>query len=186
MIQWVLAIWYLVLLPYKSSLENFEHYFDSMWNECNCAVVWTFFGPALLWDWSEKWPFPVLWPLLSFPDLRAYWVQHFNSIIFGIWNSSAGIPSLSLALLVLMLPKAYLTLHSRMAGSKWVITPLWLSVSLRPFLYSFSVYLCHLFLISSTSIKSIPFLSFIVPIVAWIFHLVSLIFFFYAWLYSNW
>ena len=25
----------------KSSLENFEHYFDSMWNECKYAVVWT-------------------------------------------------------------------------------------------------------------------------------------------------
>ena len=27
-------------------------------------------------------PFPVLWPLLSFPNMLAYWVQHFNSIIF--------------------------------------------------------------------------------------------------------
>ena len=33
---------------------------------------------AFLWDWNENWPFPVLWPLLSFPDLLAYWVQHFN------------------------------------------------------------------------------------------------------------
>ena len=24
----------------KPSLENFEHYFSSMWNECNCAVSW--------------------------------------------------------------------------------------------------------------------------------------------------
>ena len=28
----------------KLGLENFEHYFASMWNECNCVVVWTFFG----------------------------------------------------------------------------------------------------------------------------------------------
>ena len=28
----------------KPSLENFEHYFASVWDECNCAVVWTFFG----------------------------------------------------------------------------------------------------------------------------------------------
>ena len=34
-------------------------------------VVWTFFGIALLWDWNENWPFPVLWPLLSFPNLLA-------------------------------------------------------------------------------------------------------------------
>ena len=66
----------------KSSLKNFEHYFASLWNECNCVVVWTFFGYALLWDWNENWPFPVLWPLLSFPNLLAYWVQHFWSIIF--------------------------------------------------------------------------------------------------------
>ena len=53
-----------------------------MWDECNFAVVWAFFGTAFLWDWNENWPFPVLWPLLSFPNLLAYWVQHFHSIIF--------------------------------------------------------------------------------------------------------
>ena len=47
----------------------------------NCAEVWTFFGIAFLWDWNENWPFPVLWPLLSFPNVLAYWVQHFHSII---------------------------------------------------------------------------------------------------------
>ena len=53
-------------------LENFDHYFTSMWDECNCAVVWAFFGIA----------FPVLWPLLNFPNLLAYWVQHFHITIF--------------------------------------------------------------------------------------------------------
>ena len=57
-------------------------YFTSMWDECNCVVVWEFFGIVFLWDWNENWPFPVLWPLLSFPNLLAYWVQHFHSIIF--------------------------------------------------------------------------------------------------------
>ena len=52
---------------------------------------------------------------------------------FRIWNSSAGIPSLPLALFVVMLPKAHLTLHSRISGSRWVITALWLSGSLRSF-----------------------------------------------------
>ena len=66
----------------KSGLENFKHYFTSMWDECNCAVVWAFFGIAFVWDWNENWPFPVLWPRLSFPNLLAYWVQHFHSIIF--------------------------------------------------------------------------------------------------------
>ena len=59
----------------KPGLENFEHYFTSVWDECNWAVVWTFFGIAFLWDWNENWPFPVLWPLLSFLNLLAYWVQ---------------------------------------------------------------------------------------------------------------
>ena len=66
----------------KPGLENFEHYFTSVWDECNCAVVWAFFAIAFLWDWNENWSFPVLWPLLSFPYLLAYWVQHFHSIIF--------------------------------------------------------------------------------------------------------
>ena len=109
------------------SLENFEHYFASVWDDCNCAVVWKFFGIAFLWDWNENWPFPVLWPLLSFPNLLAYWVQHFYSIIFRIWISSTGIPSPPLALFVEM-PKAHLTLHSRMSGSRWVITPSWLQM----------------------------------------------------------
>ena len=75
-----------------------------------------------------------------------------------------------------MFPEAHLTLHSRMSGSKWVITPSWLSGSWRSFLYSSSVYSCHLFLISSASFRSMPLLSFIVPIFAWNVPLVSLIF----------
>ena len=98
MIQRILAIWYLVPLPFLKpastsgrswfldcwslpGLENFEHYFTSMWDECNCAIVWASFGITFLWDWNENWPFPVLWPL-SFPNLLAYWMQHFHSIIF--------------------------------------------------------------------------------------------------------
>ena len=78
-----LNIWnFTVHLLLKPGLENFEHYFTSMWDECNCAVVWVFFSIAFLWDWNENRPFPVLWPLLSFPNLLAYWVQHFHSIIF--------------------------------------------------------------------------------------------------------
>ena len=39
----------------KPGLENFEYYFASLWDEC------------------KNRPFPTLWPLLSFPDLPAYW-----------------------------------------------------------------------------------------------------------------
>ena len=63
----------------------------------------------------------------------------FTASSFRIWNSSTGIPSPPLALFIVMLPKAHLTLHSRMSGSRWVITPLWLSGSWRSFLYSSSV-----------------------------------------------
>ena len=66
----------------KPGLENFKHHFTSLWNECNCVVVWTLFGIAFLRDWNENWPFPVLWPLLNFPNLLAYWVQHVLKIIF--------------------------------------------------------------------------------------------------------
>ena len=68
-----LNIWkFLVQVLLKPSLGNFELYFASMWDECNCVVVWTLFGIAFLWEWNENWPFPVLWPLLSFPNLLAY------------------------------------------------------------------------------------------------------------------
>ena len=78
-----LNIWkFTVHILLKPGLENFDHYFTNVWDECNCAVVWTFFHIAFLCDWNENWPFPALWPLLSFPDLLAYWVLHFNSIIF--------------------------------------------------------------------------------------------------------
>ena len=99
----------------------------------------------------------------------------FTASSFRIWNSSTGIPSPPLALFIVMLSKAHLTSHSRMSGSRWVITPLWLSRSWSSFLYSFSVYSYHLFLISSTSVRSIPCLSFIKPIFAWNIPLVSLI-----------
>ena len=73
---------FIVHVLLRPGLENFEHYLASVWNECNCVAVWTFFGIAFLWDWDENWPFPVLQPLLSFPNFLAFWVQHFYSIIF--------------------------------------------------------------------------------------------------------
>ena len=48
-------IWkFTVHILLKPGLENFEHYFTSMWDECNCAVVWAVFGIAFLWDWNEN------------------------------------------------------------------------------------------------------------------------------------
>ena len=95
---------------------------------------------------------------------------------FKIWNSSARIPSPPLALFVVMLPNTLLTSHIRMSGSTWVITPSWLSGSLRPFLYNSFVYSCYIFSISSAFVKSLPFSSFIVPIFVGNIPLVSPVF----------
>ena len=76
-----LNIWkFSVYILLKPSLKDFEYYFANMWNECNCVVVWAFFGIAFVWDWNENCPLPVLWPLLSFPNSLAYWVHHFHSM----------------------------------------------------------------------------------------------------------
>ena len=170
-----LNIWkFTVHVLLKPGLENFEHYFTSVWDECNCAVVWAFFGVAVPWDWNEN----------LFQSCGHSWVFQICGHIecstltassFRIWNSSTGIPSPPLALFVVMLHKHHLTLHFRMSGSRWVITPSWLSGSWSSFLYS-SVYSCYLFLISSASVRSIPFLSFTELIFAWNVPLVSLIF----------
>ena len=56
-----LHIWkFTVNILLKPGLENFDPYFTSVWDECNCVLVWAFFGIAFLWDWNENWPFPVL------------------------------------------------------------------------------------------------------------------------------
>ena len=170
MIQQILATWSLVPLPFlnlawtsgslrfryllKPGLENFEHYFTSMWDEYNCVAFLIFFGIAFLRDWNENWPFPLLWPLLSFPISWHIESNTFTASSFRIWNSSTGIPSPTLALFIVMLPKAHLSLDSSVSGSRWVITPLCSSGSLISFLHSSSVYSCHLFLISSASVRS--------------------------------
>ena len=64
---WQLDLWFLCLsksslniwkftvhILLKPGLENFEHHFTSLWDECNCAIVWAFFGIAFLWDWNEN------------------------------------------------------------------------------------------------------------------------------------
>ena len=82
MIQQMLAIWSLVPLPFLKpawtsgssrftycwslALENFEHYFTSVWDECNCVVVWAFFG--------EGNGTPLQYSCLENPrDSRAWW-----------------------------------------------------------------------------------------------------------------
>ena len=114
-----LNIWkFTVHVLLKPGLENFEHYFTSMWDECNCAVVWTFFGIAFLWDWNKTdlfqsrghcWVFQICWYIEC---------STFTASSFRIWKSSTGIPSPPLALFIVMLSKSHLTSHSRMSGSR--------------------------------------------------------------------
>ena len=192
MIQQMLAIWSLVPLPFLNSICTsesswFTYYWSLDWRilskillayEMSAIVRWfqhslalPFFGIGMKTDLFQFcghcWVFQICWPTEC---------STVTASSFKIWNSSTAIPSPPLALFVVMLPQAHLTSHSRMSGSGWMITPLWLSWSWRSFLYSSSVYSCHLFLISSASVRSIPFLPFIVPIFAWNVPLVSLIF----------
>ena len=160
----------------KPGLENFEHYFSSMWDEYNCAVVWAFFGIAffgigmktdLFQSCGHCWVFQICWHIEC---------SIFTASSFRIWNSSTRIPSPPLALFVAMISKAHLThIPGCLALDEWS-HPSWLSGSWRSFLYSSSVYSCHLFLISSASVRPRPFLSFIKPIFAWNVPLVSLVF----------
>ena len=44
-----LNIWkFMIHVLLNPGLENFEHYFTSVWDEFNCVVVWAFFGIAIL------------------------------------------------------------------------------------------------------------------------------------------
>ena len=90
-----------------------------------------FFGTGmkthLFQSCGHCWVFQICWHIECSP---------FTASSSKIWNSSPGIPSLPLALFIVMLSKAHLTSHSRRSGSRWVTTPSWLSWSWRSFLYS--------------------------------------------------
>ena len=133
-----LNIWkFMVHMLLKPGLENSDHYFTSIWDECIYVVLWAFFvGIGMKTDRFQScghcWVFQICWHIES---------SSLTVSSFRIWNSSVGIPSPPLAVFVVMLPKAHLTSHSRMSGSRWVITPSWLSGSWRSFC---SVLLCIL------------------------------------------
>ena len=65
----------------KPSLENFQHFSAGTWDECNCELVWIFFGNTFFWDSNENHlSSPVATDAIS--KFAGLWVQHFNSIIF--------------------------------------------------------------------------------------------------------
>jgi len=91
-------------------------------------------GVAKSQTWLSDWTELNWWPLVSFQICWHVECNTFTASSFRIWNSSAGTPSPSLALIIVMLPKAHLTSHSSMSRSKWVITRWsWLSGSLKSF-----------------------------------------------------
>ena len=144
-----LYVWkFLVHVVLKLSWKDFEHNLASIWNEHNCIVVWTsltlsFFGIRMKTDLFQSsghcWVFKIGWHI---------YCSILIASCFRIWNSSAGIPSPSLALLIIMFPKAQVTSYLRMSDSRRLTTPLWSSQSLRHFcivllciLATFSFYL---------------------------------------------
>ena len=145
MIQRVLEIWSLVPLPFlnpawTSVSLQFMYSWSLAWRilsiillvcemraivqEFEQCLALPFFGIGMKPDPSS------LWPLLISQICGHIEYSTFTASSFRIWNSSTGIPSPPLAWFVAMLPKAHLTLHSRMSGSRWVITPSRLSGSL--------------------------------------------------------
>ena len=168
MIQQMLAIWSLVPLPFlnlawTSGSSCLMYCWSLAWRilsitllACEmtaivqyfeCSLALPFFGLQMETDLFQScghcWVFQICWHTEC---------STFTASSFRIWSSSTGIPSPPLALFIVMLPKARLTSHSRMSGSRWVITPSWLSGSWRSFLYGY-VYSWHLFLISSASVR---------------------------------
>ena len=118
-----LNIWkFTVHVLLKPSLENFEH---SLLACEMSAIVWlvehslalSFFGIGKKTDLFQScgycWVFQICWHIEYSTSMASY---------FSIWNSSMGIPSPPLALFIVILPKAHLTSHSRMSGSRWVTT----------------------------------------------------------------
>ena len=155
MIQWMLALWPLIPLPFLNPA------WTSAWEMS--ATVWWF-------DHSLILPFLRTGVRIDYFQscghgrvFQISWCNECNTLrasSFRVMNSSIGIPLHPLALLTAVLPKACLTSHSRRSGSGWLTTSSWI---LGSFLYSSSMYSCHLSLISSASTRSQPFLSLIVP-----------------------
>ena len=141
----MLAIWSLVTLllwnPACTSVSSqFIYYWSLAWRILNItllsseisAIGWYLeHGISLLGDWNENWHFQSCGHCCVFQICWHTGCSTLAASSFRILNNSAGIPSPPLALFILMLPKAHLTSHSRISGSRWMNTPLWLSQSLR-------------------------------------------------------
>ena len=135
MLQRMLAIWSLFPLPFlnpawTSGISWFTYCWTLAWRILSItlvvcemsAIVWLcehclalpFSGIGMKTDLFQScghdWVFQICWHIEC---------STFIASTFRIWNSLTGIPSPPLALFVMMLPKAHLTLHFRMSSSRW-------------------------------------------------------------------
>ena len=149
MLQRMLAIWSLVLLPFLNSTWTsgsswFMYCWSLAWRILRITLVMCEMN-AIVQQFENSLALPFFWIRMKmdlFQPCGHCWVfqicwhiecSTFTALSFRIWNSSTGTPSPPLALVVEMLSKAHWTSRSRKSGSRWVITPLWLSWSWRFF-----------------------------------------------------
>ena len=128
---------------------------------------------ALLWGWMKTDLFQSCGQCWVFQICCHIECSTVTASSFRTWNRSTRIPSLPLALLVLMISKVHFTSHSRMSECKWVTTPSLVIQAIKTFCVQIFCVFFHIFLISSASVRSLPFLSFIVSSLAWNVPLVS-------------
>ena len=77
-----LNIWkFRVHILLKPGLENFQHYFASVWDEYNCVVVWAFFGIVLLWQCPLAVPLGLEWKLTFSSPVATAEFSKFASIL---------------------------------------------------------------------------------------------------------
>ena len=149
MIHRMLAIWSLVPLPFlnpawTSGISQFTCCWSLAWRILNITLLACEISASMWWfEHSLAFPFFGIGIKTDIFQCCDYcWVFQicwhiecgtFTASSFRIWNSSTGTLSPPLALFGVMLPKAHLISHSRMSGSRWVITSSWLSGSWRSF-----------------------------------------------------
>ena len=142
MIQWLLASWSLVTLlflnPAWTSGNSWFMFCGSLAYRtlriallvCEMSAIvfehslaLPFFGIGMKTDLFQShghcWVFQICWHIEC---------STLTASSFKIWNSSTGIPPPPLALFVVILSKAYLTPHSRISDSRWVMV-FWVIIS---------------------------------------------------------
>ena len=156
MIHRMVAIWSLIPLPFlkpawTSGSSQFMYCWSLAWRIgaslysrvrwvqlcSSLSILWHCLSLGLEWKLTFScghcWVFQTCWHIKC---------STFTALSFRMWKSTTGIPSPTLNLFVMMLPKAHLSSHSRISCSSPAITPSWLSGSWRSFLYNSSVYSC--------------------------------------------